>query len=193
MDFSNILGSPLLANLVYLAILGMIGLYGKPVHDWVVSHTSANTATLLITLADTAVTMVQQQLGANGPNQEKKGLAYTSLTAMLDARKLKIDDASVHAAIESAVYKMKNPAGGPGASINVSAPQAIDATGPSSVVNVSAPAPAPVPVEAAPVDTVPSPPFTPAPAPVFIPAAVPAPVITDTLPVEPGPEVLPQV
>ena len=59
-------------------------------------------AGLLLTLAGQAVSAVEQQLEA-APGSQKKAAAVAALKGLSDAHRLKVNDASLHTAIEAAV------------------------------------------------------------------------------------------
>lgn len=98
-------------NALLEAVIGLVVAVGAAVlipllQRFLASKIGVNNTNLLLTLAQTAVNMVEQQL-STAPGSEKKGLAIAVLKGFADRNNLKVDEASMHAAIEAAVLQLK--------------------------------------------------------------------------------------
>jgi hypothetical protein len=88
-------------------------------------------ADLLFSWAETLVKSAEETLGA-GTGTSKYALVLSGLQAFTDRNKLKVDEASLHAAIQAAVLELKNstPA-------TFSAGELLNVAAPAQIVNIS--------------------------------------------------------
>lgn len=94
-----------LPNLIYVVVAGLAAIIWpkvKPMLDAWIGKTNAD---LLASLADQAVKSAEQQL-KGAPGNEKKAAAVAALQGLAEAHRLTINEASLHAAIEAAVYNL---------------------------------------------------------------------------------------
>jgi LL-H family phage holin len=95
----------IIPNLAYIvtAVLGAL-LFPK-ISQTLEAATGKSNATLLVNLAAQVVRSVEQQL-EGAPGNEKKAVAVAALKGLAEAHNLTINDATLHAAIEAAVYDL---------------------------------------------------------------------------------------
>lgn len=93
------------------SILGLVFAIGGAIlipllQKFLAGKIGADKTNRLLTLAQTVVNMAEQQLGS-GKGDQKKELALAALQGFANRDNLKLDAASMHAAIEAAVLQLK--------------------------------------------------------------------------------------